>query len=53
MAKSDRLFDPSNGQQLDKATAKPGAETVKLHPRGITTVYLHNEYCDNDVSASS
>lgn len=48
-----RLFDPSNGQQLDKATAKPGAETVKLDPRGITTVYLHNEYCDNDVSASS
>ena len=41
------------GQQLDKATAKPGAETVKLDPRGIKTVYLHNEYCDNDVSASS
>jgi len=48
-----RLLDPSDGQQLDKATAKPGAETVKLDPRGIKTVYLHSEYCDNDVSASS
>ena len=38
-----RLFDPSNGQQLDRATARPGGETVKLDSKGIKSVYLHNE----------
>jgi hypothetical protein len=48
-----RLFDPSNAQELDKVTAKPGAATVQLDPRGSKRVYLHNRYCVSHLSASS
>jgi hypothetical protein len=48
-----RVFDPSNRQQLDRAAARPGADTVKLDAKGTQTVYLNNEYCGAYVSASS
>ena len=46
-----RLFDAANGQELDLATAKPGADTVTLDANGRTTVYIGRAYCVIRVSA--
>ena len=40
-----RLFDVTNGQELDLITAKPGADTVTLDTNGRSTVYLGGAYC--------
>jgi hypothetical protein len=40
-----RLFDGVNGQELDLATATPGADTVTLEAHGRSTVYVYVDYC--------
>ncbi|MDQ6946593.1 MAG: hypothetical protein M3256_10065 [Actinomycetota bacterium] len=46
-----RLFDAATGQELDFATARPGADTVILTSSGRSTVYLGGSYCVIRVSA--
>jgi hypothetical protein len=46
-----RLFDAADGQELDLATATPGADTVTLDANGRPTVYLDDDQCVVRVSA--
>jgi hypothetical protein len=46
-----RLFDAADGQELDLATATPGADTVTLDANGRPTVYIYDDQCVVRVSA--
>jgi hypothetical protein len=46
-----RLFDATDGQELDLATATPAADTVTFDGNGRPTVYLYDDYCAIRVSA--
>jgi hypothetical protein len=47
-----RLFDPTNGQELDYKPATPQQDTVALDPAGRSHVYLFDDNCSVRVSAS-
>jgi hypothetical protein len=44
------LFDPTDGQALDFATATPGMDTVLLETGGRGSVYLGSDFCGVQVS---
>ena len=48
-----RLFDPTNGQELDYEPAtKPHHDTVVLDPLSRSRVYLFDDNCDVRVASS-
>jgi hypothetical protein len=48
-----RLYDPTDGVQIDVATAKSGTDTVTLDTGGRRQVFLSNWYCVARVSAGA
>jgi caspase domain-containing protein len=46
-----RLFDPTNGQELDVAKWSTGMGAVTLNPNGRTSVYIFDDNCVIGVSA--
>jgi hypothetical protein len=48
-----RLFDATNGQELDLAKWTTGDSTQTLNPQGITHVYIFDDNCVIQVSAHS
>jgi hypothetical protein len=48
-----RLFDATNGQELDVVMWSPGMGAVTLNPKGRTHLYIYDDNCVIQVSAHS